>query len=134
MLNAYHMLHSYYIIKFQTVEGEIFMEDKLWHSYHLSTFPFGCFIHLSFPEIRFHILKHFSTDTSNGSGFKESLFQSASFTGDSDISQPPNQKMYRITFFRFHSTVVLLDCWKHSYRRGALESLITSMNEIFVQY
>jgi len=36
-------------------------------------------------------------------------------------------------FYRFHSTVVLVDCWKHSYRRGALESLITSMNEILVE-
>ena len=54
-------------------------------------------------------------------------------SGDLDVSQPQNQKMYRITFFRFHSTVVLVDCWKHSYRRGALESLITSMNEILVE-
>merc|ERR1712079_43851 len=27
-------------------------------------------------------------------------------------------------FFRFHSTVVLVDCWKNSYRPGAVESFI----------
>jgi len=35
-------------------------------------------------------------------------------------------------FFRFHSTVVLVDCWKNSYRRGAVETLINTMNKILM--
>ena len=34
--------------------------------------------------------------------------------------------------FRFHSTVVLVDCWKNSYRRGAMESLISNMKNILI--
>jgi len=45
--------------------------------------------------------------------------------------------MQRITlplciFFRFHSTVVLVDCWKNSYRVETITSLITNINRMYI--
>ena len=50
------------------------------------------------------------------------------------VSSSAKSEINSILFsrLRFHSTVVLVDCWKNSYRHGAVETLINTMNRILM--